>query len=83
MNSKFKVGDKVKILPSASNIGVNDAGIGKIGTVTDCSYMMQYIKVYMDERCKITGHRRDWAVSPKDIEPVIKVGQQLLFSFMG
>jgi len=79
---KFKVGDKVKILPSAVGIGVLEEAIGKAGIITDCSYLGRYIRVYMDNVCSIKGYRRDWAVNESDIAPVIVVGQQLLFDFM-
>lgn len=79
---KFKVGDRVKILPSAVAIGVFKSEIDKTGIITDCNYMDEYIMVYMDSDCKEVNWRKEWAVQPDQIEKAIKVGQQLLFSFM-
>ena len=80
--NKFKVGDKVRILPSAIDIGVFKSELGGIGVVIDCYYMDIYIRVYMDNVCKETGCRKEWAVRSDQIELFIKVGQQLLFAFM-
>ena len=73
---KFKVGDKVKVLPSAVNIGVDKSDVGKIGVIFEIeSPESILIKTTYTENWF-------WCVYPKDIVPVIKVGQQLIFSFM-
>ena len=76
---KFKIGDKVKILPSAVDGGVGERNVGKIGVITYHA-SGDYFCVLMDydSRDGLT-----WAVYPNQMEHVIKVGQQLLFSFMG
>lgn len=71
---KFKIGDKVKILPSAAYIGVEENEIGTTQTI---------IRVESLDTIVITDTDGGyWHVDPHDIIPVIKVGQQLLFSFM-
>ena len=76
--SKFKVGDKVRILPSAVNGGVGEKAVGEIGTITYYS-LSDYFCVLMDYEKENGG---TWAVYPCQMEPVIKVGQQLVFDFM-
>ena len=73
---KFKVGDKVKILPSAVNIGVDKSDVGKIGVIFEIeSPESILIKTTYTENWF-------WCVDPEDIVLVVKVGQQLTFSFM-
>ena len=75
---KFKIGDKVKILPSATIIGVWESEVGK--TVSIRSIYNESAGVMItDSRGEGYGL---WCVNSYDIAPVIKVGQQLLFSFM-
>ena len=80
---KFKVGDKVKILPSAVNGGVSEKAVGKIGELTVYCCGGGYFEVMMCDR-KNSGPNPhlSWAVFPHQMEPAIKVGQQLLFNFM-
>ena len=75
---KFKIGDKVRILPSAVDGGVSKMAVGKIGIITYCS-PGSYFCVLMDYEREKGG---TWAVYPCHMEPAIKVGQQLLFNFM-
>lgn len=75
---KFKIGDKVKILPSAVDGGVSERAVGKIGIITYYS-PGSYFCVLMDYEREKGG---TWAVCPCQMEPAIKVGQQLLFNFM-
>lgn len=75
---KFKIGDKVRILPSAVGGGVDEIAVGKIGVITYHA-PEHYFCVLMDYERERGG---TWAVYPCQMEPVIKVGQQLLFSFM-
>ena len=77
---KFKVGDKVRMLPSAVDIGVFKAEIGKTGTVTDNNFLHRYILVRMDE--PYSKKIFTWSVRSAQITSVIKVGQQLEFAFM-
>ncbi len=73
---KFKVGDKVKILPSAVDINVAGSEIGEIGIV---------VYVYAEEEYSIktaSGYYEEWWVRARDIAPAIIKGQQLLFDFM-
>ena len=73
---KFKVGDKVKILPSAAIIGVEKSEVGKVVKVR-CVFGDDIL--INDSRGKMYG---TWSVNSYDITPAIKVGQQLLFDFM-
>ena len=71
---KFKVGDKVKILPSAMGIGVSESEVGTIQTILWVVSLDTIVITDSGGSC--------WHVDPKDIAPAIKVGQQLLFNFM-
>ena len=74
--TKFKIGDKVRILPSAVNVNVAQSEIGKIGVITI---------VYSGGDCILkTASKKysDWWVRGIDITPAMIKGQQLLFSFM-
>lgn len=75
--SKFKKGDKVRILPSAMDVSVLEFAIGKTGVITRYSSSDSII-VRMDKSRRLDGYRDIWSVSSSQIEPVIKVGQQLL-----
>ncbi len=73
---KFKVGDEVRILPSAVGISVAKDEVGKIGKI---------LQVYSPTQIIIhtaTGGYEPWVVRECDIAPVIKIGQQLMFQFM-
>lgn len=74
---KFKVGDKVKILPSAMNISVGAREIGKITKIKTINSPND-IMIY-DSRGKEYGC---WCVNDYNIALVIVKGQQLLFDFM-
>ena len=76
--TKFKKGDKVRILPSAVDGGVSERAVGKIGVITYHA-PGDYFCVLMDYERERGG---TWAVYPCQMEPLIRVGQQLLFSFM-
>ncbi len=80
VKAKFKVGDKVRILPSAVDINVWKEEIGKVGKVTFMWDELGLISIQMFYPCK--GGIHNWSVNPDQIEPVIKVGQQLVFNFM-
>jgi len=75
----FKIGDKVKILPSATIIGVLKSEIGKIVKITGVSISNSNDIMISDSR----GEQYDcWIVNEYDVASVVKVGQQLLFDFM-
>lgn len=77
VNTKFKVGDKVKILPSATRISVAKNEVGVVGEI---------IHIYDQDGLvvnTVTERYVPWVVRAKDIVPVVKVGEQLEFSFMG
>ena len=78
---KFKIGDKVKILPSATFIGVCKDEAGKTGVIVEYISSKEII-VLMDKPHHKHGYRIDWVVESSQIEPMVKVGQQLLFNFM-
>ena len=71
---KFKIGDKVKILPSAVAIGVSESEVGTIQTILRVESLDTIIITDSGGGC--------WHVDPKDITSTIKIGQQLLFNFM-
>lgn len=75
---KFKVGDKVKILPSATIIGVRESEVGKTVEIKSM-YSVNELMV-SDSR---GGGYGCWCVKDYDIAPIIVKGQQLLFDFMG
>ena len=67
---KFKVGDKVKILPSATRVGVESEEVGKVGVIKD-------IRV-----CTARGCVCLWNVGCKMLELYPVKNQQLEFPFM-
>ena len=77
--TKFKIGDKVKILPRATRVGVYKEEVGKIGIISWINVDCDCFNVTMLNSCK--GKVRRWSLSNHHITPVIKVGQQLLFDF--
>ena len=79
---KFKVGDKVRILPSAVDGGVSEGAVGKIGKITrNCPG--GYFDVIMDkDQDSGPNSHLPWAVYPDQMEPAVVKGQQLLFNFM-
>ena len=74
--TKFKVGDKVRILPSADDVNVPPDEIGKTGVITDY-YSSNDILVYMDKP-RASGLRVDWVVHSSQIELAVVPGKQLL-----
>lgn len=76
--SIFKVGDKVRILPSAVFIGVRKSEVGRI---------VEIRRIISPNSIMISNSSGDryacWRVSDYNIAFYIKVGQQLLFDFMG
>jgi len=80
---KFKIGDKVRILPSAIKIGVWAAEVGKIGIVTSGCIVpdgRQFLQIKMLNLCK--GKYRRWSVSNASLCPAVEKNEQLLFGFM-
>ena len=73
----FKKGDKVRILPSAVDASVPEDEVGKTGIITNY-HSLKLILVLMDKPRMENGHRFDWCIESHQIEPIIKVGQQLL-----
>lgn len=71
--SKFKVGDRVKILPSAEIIGVSEREIGKT---------VKIFQIFNSDDIRINDSKGDdygcWSVTQNDIVSAIEVGQQLL-----
>ena len=79
---KFKIGDKVKILSSATGIGVDETDVGKGGVISSVSMSNSSATVYMDEVCSGRGHKCRWSVNISMIKLLPTKGEQLLFSFM-
>lgn len=82
---KFKQGDRVRILPSASKVGVEPDDFGKIGALncidtyvtTWCGFTVQ-----MEEICKKRKCICRWKVGTEMVELVPKRGEQLYFHFV-
>ena len=82
---KFKIGDKVKILPYATSIGVEFEDVDKIGVIsrmTSCPGPTYGIQIQMNEVCKVRAKICKWSVGYEMIELCPIKGQQLEFSFM-
>ena len=79
---KFKMGDKVKILPSATGVGVDETDVGKGGVISSVSMSGSSALVYMDGVCSGRGLKCRWSVNTNMIKLLPTKGQQLLFSFM-
>ena len=75
---KFKVGDKVKILPSAMIIGVSKREVGKVVNIRNIYNESDGILI-ADSR---GGEYGCWCVNSYDIALAFVKGQQLLFEFM-
>jgi len=84
-HKNFKVGDRVKILPYATSVGVEPEDVGKIGEIShiDSIVKRRYgIIVQMKEVCKARGCVPVWSVGFDMIELTPTKGEQLLFNFM-
>ena len=77
MTTKFKIGDRVKILLSAVDGGVRKGDVGKIGKIISYSTGGGYFCVKMDYQNDNSDYLT-WAVYPDQMERVVVVGQQLL-----
>ncbi len=80
---RFKVGDKVKILPSALDVAVWKEEVGKIGraiSIFPQGNGSQRLYVKMLNPC--VGKLRQWSMSNRHVVLIPKVGRQLMFSFM-
>lgn len=78
MKLKFKVGDKVRILPSAKSVdGVAAGAVNRTGKIR--SVCPTYYAIVMDDE---PNDFLAWAVSEHCLVPAIEVGQQLVFDFM-
>ena len=78
---KFKVGDKVKILPSAVLWNVPKSEVGKFGVLVQ-HFSSKDLYVYMDKPWPEYNTREKWVVHFSHIEIAVKPGQQLEFAFM-
>lgn len=82
---KFNVGNKVKILSSATYVGVEQEDVGKIGVVRYVSRNVDPysgIRVQMSEVCKARGYVPEWSVGNSMLKLLPAKNQQLLFNFM-
>lgn len=70
---KFRIGQKVKVLPSAKKHGVNPDAIGKVGRLIDDNPDCIVVELPFEQY---------WYMSIEDIALHIKIGQQLTFPFM-
>jgi len=74
---KYKIGQRVKFLPSAREDGIPRSAIGK-----DCIITTSDIPPFLRVRMIPPFVREYWYVNRNHIERVIQIGQQLLFPFM-
>ena len=76
---KFKVGDKVRLLPSATESFISEKDVGKMGRI------IAYQKPFNTFKVKMDRWRWDsdlsWVVRSDQMELVIETGQ-MLFNFM-
>ena len=82
---KFKVGDKVKILLSATSVGVEREEVGKVGVITRMENRVceDYgIGVKMNEVCETRGYIPTWNVGEGMIVLSPQKNEQLVFDFM-
>lgn len=82
---KFKVNDKIKILPPATSVGVESEDVGKVGVIShinEDANERRGIYVQMQEVCKARKCICRWNVGTEMIEPYPRKGEQLLFDFM-
>jgi len=79
---KFKVGDKVKILPSAIEVGIHPIEFGKIGKIVKIDTSWGEVMVLMDKSSTINNftYQRKWYTKLIHIKPISETGQ-LLFDF--
>ncbi len=71
---KFKIGDRVIILPSATRIGVWEERVGNIAVISELNFMNEYILI--EEEGYV------WSVKRSHIKRIAIKGEQLLFAFM-
>ena len=77
---KFPIGSRIRYVPNTND--VNDMArkdIGKQGTVIEYSNLNYMVKIHLPTSEK---RSKTWRTLWKNIKPVIKKNQQLLFSFM-
>lgn len=82
---KFKVGDKVQILPCATCVGVESEEVGKVGLIKSIGgdWNKRYgFMVQMKEVCKARDSIPVWSVGSAMIKLIPKKNEQLLFNFM-
>jgi len=72
--SKFKVGDKIKILPSAEEDGVDCKVYYHIGRITELYNTS--CRVFMDNS-DLDNYTFPWAVSLRNISIAFEKGEQL------
>lgn len=76
MKPKFKIGDKVRILPPATYEGISEAEVGTIQTI---------LKILEPTIIVITDSNNpdgEWWINPCNMELTSEVGEQLVFEFM-
>ncbi len=79
---QYKVGDKVKILPSATEVRVPNGEVGKSGTITFITQSGRHMNITMDKPLKGFRAVYCWSINIEHIELLVVKGQQLLFNFM-
>jgi len=72
-----KVGDIIKILPSAREACVPEYLIGKTAVCSLAENIPFYYAIFVTDKKGVV-----WGLRDIDFEPLLKVGDQLLFNFM-
>ena len=79
---KYKVGQRVRLLPSATKVMVPYDEVGKPGKLTFVTSDGFNMNIHMDKPREGNRLANSWGISHYHIESIIEKGQQLLFSFM-
>lgn len=72
-NSKFKIGDKVKLKPKYVSIFPQTTEIGKVVGLDDDYVLVRYVDC---------SYKDGFPYRPHEIEHTLRKGQQLIFDFM-
>lgn len=85
VKKSFKIGDKVKVRDSSRLKKRIKNTIGVVKSIRGGSILIKWrttgcVTCGIDNPCRYPTNKR-WC-NPCDIEPAIKVGEQLLFNFM-
>ena len=75
---KFKIGDKVKVIYNSNGSGIVKGAMNKIGIVKSKDNSENFGMTYVEFSEAVFGDLLVIGFFKNEIEPVIKVGEQLL-----